>query len=96
MEPIATYEASTLEFRGRAELFADSVRLTGTVCCHGDYDMTIPLTTLQPRITRLRMRGKYFPLGLALMAFGIIGATILAASFTAFSFELLPGKSFCS
>jgi hypothetical protein len=81
MDPIATYEGSTLEFRGRAELFSDSIRLTGTVFLRYDYDTTYPLRTLQPRIDRFKMRSGTFSIGLALLLFAVVGTSILVFTF---------------
>jgi hypothetical protein len=81
MEPIAIYEASSFEFRGRAELYADSVRAVGTIFLSADYDTTIPLSTPQPRFECIKMRSRFFGVGSYMLRIGVVGASVLVTEF---------------
>jgi hypothetical protein len=90
-ELIATYEAVWFDGRCRFELFADSVRATGSIFLRGDFETAIPLATLQPRFERLRFRSRLFGASFGMIAAGFIGASVLITGFHLDPFSLPVG-----
>ena len=75
MEPIATYEEQRFDGKRRFELFEDRVVVSGKTTFTSEFESVVPLTTLRPEFTRMRLRNLYFYMGIFLTA----GAWLLVA-----------------
>ena len=88
---LASYREVRFDGKRHFELFADSIRIRGTVTLRSDIDTTIPLAEVQPRIARLRIRNSVFWGGLWLAVGGFTVSTILIAGFRFDPFTITPG-----
>ncbi len=76
-EPIATYREERFDGKRFFELFADRVRIRGKVQLQSDFDTVIPLSTLHPTPSRIRIRNKGFWHGIWMLLGAIMLDTFL-------------------
>jgi hypothetical protein len=88
VEPIATYRETRFEGKRVFELFPDRVRVRGSVQLSSDFDVSIPLTALNPNPMRIRTRNKAFWSGLWMLLLAVVLDTVLVSSFH------IPSESF--
>jgi hypothetical protein len=86
---LAVYESVFFEGRYRYELEGDSLHVVGKAFLHNEVDVTMPLSNLQTRVDRLRVRSKNFFGGLWMITIGVIGYAVLIEGFK-FPWHELP------
>jgi len=81
MDLIATYSETRFSGKRDFELYPDYIRVHGKVFLHSDFDVTIPLVTLKPNCSLLRIREASFIAGMWLILISLILTGILVAGF---------------
>jgi hypothetical protein len=75
--PIATYRERRFDGKRTFELFADRVQIRGSTQLSSDFEISVPLKTLNPTPMRLRLRNKSFWAGTWMLLGSVIGSTVL-------------------
>lgn len=75
--PIATYRERRFDGKRTFELFADRVQIRGSTQLSSDFEISVPLKTLNPVPMRLRLRNKAFWAGAWMLIGSVIGSTVL-------------------
>jgi len=81
MDPIATYAETRFSGKRQFELFSDTIRVRGKTFLKSDFDSTIPLKSLNPDFSRLRVRESAFVWGMWLIIIAALLGGILVAGF---------------
>lgn len=89
--PIATYREVRFDGKRRFDLFSEEIRVSGSVTMQSDLDTTIPLSRMDPRLIKLRVRNNVFWVGLWMAIAGFVGAVILVEGFRLDPFGIAPG-----
>jgi hypothetical protein len=76
MAPIATYREWRLERKCEFELYPDSIRAAGKVAL-GRFEVTIPLSTLDPNLERLWIFSRLFYSSAVLFVVGLVALGIV-------------------
>jgi hypothetical protein len=79
--PIATYREVTFTSKRRIELFADRIRVSGSLGWSLDMDGTIPLRSIEPRKMTLRVRHPLCANSLGWGIAGLVTAIVLVSKF---------------
>ena len=78
---LATYRETRFDAKRVLELFGDHVRIRGSSLLGTDFDTTIALGQLQPRVTTLRVRNRAWGSGLLMASLSFFGWAILVLQF---------------
>jgi hypothetical protein len=75
--PVATYRERRFDQSRVSELFRDRIRIRADIQLGGSFDISVPLKTLNPDISRYRLRHKSFWHGISIAIVSYVIVSIL-------------------
>ena len=81
MEPIATYFEQRFDGKRMFTLFPDAIDVRGSVALTSEFELRIPLSSLDPNYTKLRCRNRGFNGGMWMLSASIFACTVLVSGF---------------
>ena len=75
MQPIATYRETRLEGRRTLLLLPDRLNMSSSGIA-GETNLSLDLSTLSPVVGRMRVRSRYFVIGLGVLALALVTVVI--------------------